>query len=88
VRFGKVDANQGQIVDALRAIGVSVQSLASIGKGCPDLIAAKGDKCWVIEVKGPKGSLTPDQEKWIGNWRGVVHIIRTVDEALKLVGVI
>jgi Holliday junction resolvase len=88
VRFGKVDANQGQIVDALRAIGVSVQSLASIGKGCPDLIAAKGDKCWVIEVKGEKGRLTPDQEKWIGNWRGVVHIIRTVDEALKLVGVI
>jgi Holliday junction resolvase len=88
VRFGKVDANQGQIVDALRAIGVSVQSLASIGKGCPDLIAAKGDKCWVVEVKGEKGRLTPDQEKWIGNWRGTVHIIRTVDEALKLVGVI
>ena len=88
MRFGKVDANQELIVDALRAIGVSVQSLASIGKGCPDLVAAKGDKCWLIEVKGPKGKLTPDQERWIGNWRGTVHVLRTPDEALKLVGVI
>lgn len=84
----KVDANQKSIVDALRAIGVSVQSLASIGRGCPDLVAAKGSQCWLIEVKGEKGKLTPDQVKWIESWRGDVHVIRTVDEALQLVGVI
>lgn len=84
----KVDANQGEIVKALRAIGVSVQSLASIGKGCPDLVAAKGGQCWLIEVKAPKGKLTDDQVKWIEAWRGHVHIVRTVDDALQLVGVI
>ena len=88
MRAAKIDVNQPLIVDALRAIGVSVQSLATVGKGCPDLVAAKGDKCWLIEVKGPKGKLTPDQERWIGNWRGTVHVIRTADEALKLVGVL
>jgi len=89
MRFAaKVDLNQGEIVDALRKVGVSVQSMAAIGKGCPDLLAAKDGKVWTIEVKGPKGKLTPDQVEWIGKWNGTVHIIRTVDEALQLVGVL
>jgi Holliday junction resolvase len=87
-RAAKVDANQGEIVEALRKAGASVQSLASIGRGCPDLVAAKGAQCWLIEVKGDKGKLTPDQVEWIANWRGAVHIVRTVDDALQLVGVI
>jgi Holliday junction resolvase len=88
MRFGKVDLNQGAIVDALRKVGVSVQSLASLGKGVPDLVAAKGAMTWLIEVKGPKGQLTPDQVKWVAAWRGDVHVVRTVDDALRLVGVI
>lgn len=87
MRAAKVDANQAEIVKALRAVGVSVQSLATIGKGCPDLLAARGADTWVIEVKGPKGKLTPDQIEFLKNWRGVVHIVRTVDEALNIVGV-
>ncbi len=87
MRAAKVDANQAEIVAALRAVGVSVQSLATIGKGCPDLLAARGADTWVIEVKGPKGKLTPDQIEFLKNWRGVVHIVRTVDEALSIVGV-
>jgi hypothetical protein len=43
--------------------------------------------CFVIEVP-PKGQLTPDQVKWVAAWRGDVHVVRTVDDALKLVGVI
>jgi len=87
MRAAKVDANQAEIVAALRAVGVSVQSLATVGKGCPDLLAARGADTWVIEVKGPKGKLTPDQIEFLKNWRGVVHIVRTVDEALSIVGV-
>ena len=41
---------------------------------------------WVIIVP-PKGKLTPDQVKWIHEWRGVVHIVRTPEDALQLVGV-
>lgn len=84
---GKVDANQKPIVDALRAAGASVQSLASLGKGVPDLLVSKG-QTWLIEVKGPKGKPTPDQEKWIAAWNGPVHIVRTVDDALQLIGVL
>ena len=85
---GKVDGNQAFIVESLRAIGVSVQSLASVGDGCPDLLAEKGDQCWLIEVKMPGCDLNERQKKWIGNWRGTVHVIRTQDEVLKLVGVL
>ena len=68
-RAARVDFNQTEIVEALRKVGVSVQSLASIGKGCPDLLASKGDAMWLIEVKGPKGTLTPDQVKFMhGEW--------------------
>ncbi len=86
MRAAKVDKNHGQIVEALRGAGASVQSLATIGKGCPDLVAAKSGCVWLIEVKGPKGKLTPDQVEWIGNWNGVVHIVRTAEQALTLVG--
>ncbi len=86
-RAAKIDLNQPAIVEALRRVGVSVVSLASIGQGCPDLLAAKGDKAWLIEVKGAKGTLTDDQQRFILDWAGTVHIVRTVDDALKLVGV-
>lgn len=85
-RAAKIDEVQPSIVEALRKVGASVVSLASIGQGCPDLLACKGDKLWLIEVKGPKGTLTDDQKRFILNWRGPVHIIRSADEALRLVG--
>lgn len=37
-RAGRIDANQAEIVKALRAIGCSVQSLAGVGNGCADLV--------------------------------------------------
>lgn len=87
-RAAKIDEVQPSIVEALRKVGASVVSLASIGQGCPDLLACKGDKLWLIECKGPKGKLTPDQQRFILDWNGPVHIIRSADEALRLVGVI
>ena len=83
----KVDGNQKAIVESLRAVGASVLDLSRVGQGCPDILAAKGPHSWLIEVKGPKGTLTPDQVKFIDAWRGDVHIVRSVDEALMLVGV-
>lgn len=88
MRAAKVDQNQPEIVAALRKAGISVQSTATIGKGFPDLIAAKGDQCWLIEVKMPKGTLTPDQQRFLSEWKGTVHIARTVEDALQIVGVL
>ena len=87
MRAAKVDANHAEIVGALRSSGASVQSLASIGKGCPDILASRKPDMWLIEIKGAKGKLTPDQVAWIHGWRGVVHIVRTVDDVINLIGV-
>lgn len=42
---------------------------------------------WAIDLD-PKRKLTPDQQRFILDWNGTVHIIRSPDEALRLVGVI
>lgn len=87
MRAAKVDANQAEIVQALRKCGISVQSTASLGRGFPDLVAGKGSLTWLIEVKGPNGKLTIDQIKFIDAWNGTVHVARSIDDALRIVGV-
>lgn len=89
MRAARVDSNHAVIVEALRKCGISVQSTASIGQGFPDLVAANSSgQVWLIEVKGPKGKLTPDQVQFIESWRGDVHVVRSIDDALQLVGVL
>jgi hypothetical protein len=70
-----------------------VQSLAGLGDGVPDLLVGLRDKRIVlIEVKdGAKPpserKLTPDQIKWHADWDGwPVYVVKSVDEALAVVG--
>lgn len=91
----RVDDNHGEIVAALRRVGAEVQSLASMGGGVPDLLAAFRGDWYVIEVKDgnkppSKRKLTPDEEKWHAKFSHVapVHIVNTVDEALTAIGAI
>ena len=88
-RAAKVDANQTEIVNALRQVGASVQSLAATGKGCPDLLVGFRGKNLLLEVKdGGKvksaRKLTEDQVVWHQTWRGKVYIVESVDQALNL----
>lgn len=88
-RAAKVDANQTEIVKALRSVGASVQSLASTGKGCPDLLVGFRGVNWLLEIKdGQKvksaRKLTDDQVVWHESWRGKVYIVESVDQALNL----
>lgn len=93
-RAARVDANHEAVVSALRAAGASVQSLAPIGKGCPDLLVGKGPCLWLIEVKdGQKPpsarQLTPDQKQWMQTWRGPMPTIAYgPEDALRLIGAI
>jgi len=40
-----------------------------------------------MEVKQAKRKLTPDQEAWRAAWNGPIHIVRSVAEALKVIGI-
>lgn len=85
----KVDANQKQIVDAARKMGASVQSLAVIGKGVPDLLIGIHGNNLLVEVKDgsrikSQRQLTPDQMKWHEDWKGQKIVINNVSELKEL----
>lgn len=88
-RAARVDANQKEIVKALRDNGCTVQHLHSIGKGCPDLLVgySHNGKPYnlLMEVKDKGGKLTPEQIIWHAGWRGQVAVVTTPEEAIKAV---
>ncbi len=84
-RANKVDGNQTQIVEALRAAGCSVQSLADVGNGCPDILVGTRGQCIALELKQPGERLTPKQKKWHALWLGNAHIAYSAAEALAIV---
>ncbi len=90
MRAARIDENQPDIVAALRQIGATVQPLHTVGSGCPDLLVGYRGQNFLLEVKNPKQKpsdqrLTPDQVKWHGEWRGVVHIVKSEDDAIAIV---
>lgn len=50
-RRARVDANHGQIVQALRSCGWTVIDTSRVGSGFPDLLAVRGGRLELIEVK-------------------------------------
>lgn len=41
--------------------------------------------CLAVEVKGPAGKLTPDQQEWAWNWRGPLVIAETAEDVIEAV---
>lgn len=90
-RAAKVDANQADIVAALRMAGATVQPLHAVGKGCPDLLVGYQRVNYLLEVKdGSKvpsaQKLTDDQVEWHELWRGHAAVVNDVKSALTAIG--
>jgi hypothetical protein len=90
-RAARVDENHAEIVQALRRVGCTVQSLADIGRGCPDLLVARQGQLWLMEVKDGRKppsarTLTPDEARWHAGWHGPVFVVESVDAALSVIG--
>jgi hypothetical protein len=88
-RAAKVDANQPEVVAALRKIGVEVTPMHTLGQGVSDLLCSFRQRWYVIEVKD--GSLSPsrrqltaDQKVWIGKQRAPVYIVNDAQEAVDI----
>jgi len=81
---GRVDGNMSEIVDALRAVGVVVRSLAGIGDGMNDLLCVLPQATFLIEVKVSGEQLTPMQKRWHAEcpWRN--HIAFSAAEAVAI----
>ena len=91
MRAAKPDANQAEIVAALRAVGVIVTDTHSLGYGFPDVF------CFVpwtgqvhaLEIKSPGGKLTEYEQAWhaLHARCEYVHIVFSIDEAFEACGV-
>ncbi len=89
----KVDSNHGAIVDALEQAGASVLSLASLGKGAPDVAFGVSGRTFLAEIKPDTHlkahAVKPHQLEWAARWRGgPVHLLRTPVDAFELVNLI
>lgn len=83
-RAARVDANQQQVVSALRAAGAYVWII-----GLPvDLLVGYQGRTFLVEIKdGPKKTLTRLQQEFFGNWcGGGLHRIDNAEEALRMIG--
>ena len=87
MRYAKrVDANQDQIVSALRAAGAYVWII-----GLPvDLLVGYKNHTFLVEVKdGPKKRLTGLQADFFENWYGdTLCRVDGVEAALRAIGVL
>ena len=83
----RIDANQPEIVAAMRQYGARVLPIHELGKGAPDVLVGFRGQNFLFEIKnGTKvpsaRKLTEDEEEWHQNWRGQVTVITSVSEAI------
>ncbi len=89
MRPRNIDRSQPAIVEALRAVGAEVESLARYGMSC-DLLVQKGGRLWLMEVKNeddpPSRQKLTDREVQFAR-RFPVALVRSPAEALAVIGV-
>ena len=90
-RAARLDGNQSVIVRALLDAGCSVQSLAMVGCGCPDLLVwSPVGRYILMEIKDPtqdpnKRQLRHSQRMFIKWWQCPIVIVETTEQALRAI---
>lgn len=85
-RAARVDANQAQVISALRAAGAYIWII-----GLPvDLLVGYKGHTFLVEIKnGPKKRLTGLQEDFFNNWSGsTLARVDGPEAALRMIGVV
>ena len=90
MRAAKADANQPEIVAALRAVGASVLHIHMVPK-CADIVVGYRGLNYILEIKdGAKPpsarKLTEGEQEFQDGWRGSVHTVINIGEALAAIG--
>jgi hypothetical protein len=77
-RAAKVDANQGQIVAALRKLGYTVQTRVD-----DIFVGGHGHNLWVeLKAPGKENDLKPSQEKLRDEWKGAYIVTSDIQDIL------
>ena len=88
-RNARIDANQNEIVEALRRCGASVLITSQL-KNCFDILVGYNGVNHIVEIKDgnkppSQRKLTKGEEKFRDEWKGgKYHIIESIEDALKL----
>jgi hypothetical protein len=90
-RAARRDENEPAVVEALQAAGWVVTQLSQ--EGVPDLLCTKGKRIVLIEVVGDAKAaryrdtrgLTPAQVEWHRANRDAAHVVRSPEDALRIV---
>lgn len=83
----RTDANQAEIMWALRRCGAHVIDLHVIGGGVPDLLVWYDGRYTLVEIKTLEGKLNAREREWLAAWPGEVAVVRSEEEALRAVGI-
>lgn len=88
-RDARVDANQAEIVEALRQVGAVVFDTHALGGGFLDIAVLFRGAVHLIEIKMPGGKLTPAEQEFHDAWGNspFVHIVYSMEDALEAIGV-
>lgn len=92
-KWGRLDNNHNQIVDGLRKAGCSVNSLAGLGHGIPDILVGFRGVNYLFEIKQeglpPSATQLTDQERiWHLAWQGQVDTVFSLTEAFEIIGLL
>lgn len=89
-RAAKIDANQPELVGALRSMGATVEITSQAHDGFPDVVVGYRGVTVLVEIKD--GSLTPSRRKLTpaqvelhGRFAGAITIIETLEQAELLI---
>jgi Holliday junction resolvase len=82
---GRVDGNQTEIVNTFRSMGATVAILSTVGSGVPDLLVGYARRNILVECKVKSGVLTEAQVEFLQRWKGEAVIIRSTEEAQRLI---
>ena len=78
------DANEALIVMALERAGATV-----VRQHTPcDLVVGFRGENFLLEVKARGGVLTDEEAEFCETWRGQIVVVRSVEEALRVIGAI
>ena len=85
-----MDANQAEIVQALRKVGVTVSVTSAVGNGFPDLVCLFRGRLLLVEVKdGSKPPsaqrLTESEREFAAAFQPVYRVVTSPCEAINVV---
>ena len=80
----KVDSNHGAIVNELRALGMSVQSLAKVANGAPDIAVGYAGVNLLVEIKVEGKKLNAEEIEWHATWLGQVATVTNSKQVVEV----